>query len=163
MDNAKYHKGLPLDTLKYGNKKSVLQDACTVYGISFTNEMKAALCKKLSVHVSKIDIEVVSLARAAGHEVVYTPPYHSDLQLIEIVWAIVKCQDGRQYTQVTTFKDVRVQLMKSFEDLTPSSIKGCIHKTDMQLNKLAAYNKEQHEGDASDSDSSSSSNDSIER
>ncbi|ETV75857.1 hypothetical protein H257_09832 [Aphanomyces astaci] len=73
--------------------------------------------------------------------------------------------DGRQYTQDTTFKDVRVQLMKAFEDLTPSSIKGCIHKADRQLNKLAAYNKEQHEGDASDSDSdcsdnSSSSNDS---
>ncbi|ETV64465.1 hypothetical protein H257_18650 [Aphanomyces astaci] len=43
--------------------------------------------------------------------------------------------------------------MKAFEDLTPSSIKGCIHKADRQLNKLAAYIKEQPEGDASDSDS----------
>ncbi|ETV89271.1 hypothetical protein H257_00612 [Aphanomyces astaci] len=43
--------------------------------------------------------------------------------------------------------------MKAFEDLIPSSIKGCIHKVDRQLNKLAAYIKEQHEGDASDNDS----------
>jgi hypothetical protein len=35
MDNAKYHKGLPPGTPRKGNKKSVLQAACTSYAIDF--------------------------------------------------------------------------------------------------------------------------------
>ncbi|RHY53519.1 hypothetical protein DYB34_010952, partial [Aphanomyces astaci] len=53
------------------------------------NETKAGLWKKLRVHVDKIKIEV---AGTACHTVTYTPPYHSDLQPIQIAWAIVKCQ-----------------------------------------------------------------------
>ncbi|RHY55305.1 hypothetical protein DYB34_008631 [Aphanomyces astaci] len=75
---------------------------------------------------------------AAGHTVTYTPPYHSDMQPIEIVWAIVKCQDA-------------------FEDLKASSFNRCLHKSDSQLYKLEEYIKQKQDEDArgnvSDSDS----------
>ncbi|KAF0702826.1 hypothetical protein AaE_015694 [Aphanomyces astaci] len=110
------------------------------------------------------------MAEAAGHTVTYTPPYHSDLQTIEIAWAIVKCQVGRQYTQDTTFRQVLVRLKEAFEYLKVSSIKGCIHKADSQLYKLEEYIKQKQDEDAwgnvsdsesdSNSDSDSSSNES---
>ncbi|ETV97410.1 hypothetical protein H310_09740 [Aphanomyces invadans] len=123
-----------------------------MFGVPFTNETKAELWKKLKVHVDKIDIEVVAMAKAAGHQVAYTPPYHSDLQPIETV--------GRQYTQETTFQDVRLRLVEDFDELKPSSIKGCIHKADRQLERLAQYIKDQEDNDDdSDSDASSDSSD----
>jgi transposase len=42
-----------------------------------------------------------------GHDIVFTPPYHSNLQPIELVWANTKGEVGRQYDTQTTFKDVR--------------------------------------------------------
>ena len=47
-----------------------------------------------------------TVAKAAGHEVVFTPPYHSDVQPIELVWARVKGEVGRQYTKGDTFSAV---------------------------------------------------------
>ncbi|ETV74070.1 hypothetical protein H257_11381 [Aphanomyces astaci] len=73
-----------------------------------------------------------------------------------MVWAIVKGQVGRQYTQDTKFKDVHVRLTQAFAELAAYSIKGCIHKADRQLNKLAEYIMEQQEVDASDSDDDNS-------
>ncbi|RHZ15828.1 hypothetical protein DYB26_011469 [Aphanomyces astaci] len=81
---------------------------------------------------------------------------------IEIVWAIVKCQVGRQYTQDTTFRQVLVRLKEAFKDLKASSIKGCIHKADQQLYKLEEYIKQKQDEDASgnvsDSESESDNN-----
>ncbi|KAG6959547.1 hypothetical protein JG687_00008744, partial [Phytophthora cactorum] len=48
--------------------------------------------------------------KGQGHEVVYTPPYHSDLQHIELVWAIVKGKAGQQYSTTTTFADILPRL-----------------------------------------------------
>ncbi|RHY50895.1 hypothetical protein DYB34_009582, partial [Aphanomyces astaci] len=62
---------------------------------------------------------------------------------IEIVWAIVKCQED-------------------FKDLKASSIEGCIHKADRQLYKLEEYIKQKQDEDASgnvsDSESESDNN-----
>ncbi|ETV64952.1 hypothetical protein H257_18248 [Aphanomyces astaci] len=65
----------------------------------------------------------------------------------------------RQYTQDTKFKDVHVRLMEAFEDLTPRSIKGCIHKADIRLYKLAEYMKGLQEVEASDNESVEGSSD----
>ncbi len=33
---------------------------------------------------------IIKIAEEAGHKVLLTPPYHSDLQPIELVWAHIK-------------------------------------------------------------------------
>ena len=50
------------------------------------------------------------------HEVVFSPPYYSDLQPIEIIWTIVKDRMGHQYTINITFVDVLVRLQEVFND-----------------------------------------------
>uniref|UniRef100_K3WE35 Uncharacterized protein n=1 Tax=Globisporangium ultimum (strain ATCC 200006 / CBS 805.95 / DAOM BR144) TaxID=431595 RepID=K3WE35_GLOUD len=90
MDNAKYHKVLPATAPKRGSKKEVLLNACQQYGIAVpSNAAKPILWEVLSKHINKSVVPVVvDVARAEGHDVVYTPSHHSDLQPIEIVWAI---------------------------------------------------------------------------
>ena len=47
----------------------------------------------------------------------FTPPYHSDLQLIELLWARVKGNVGRQYSSRTTISIVYERLMQEFRNL----------------------------------------------
>jgi transposase len=37
---------------------------------------------------------IILLAEELGHKVLWTPPYHSDLQPVEFVWARVKDNVG---------------------------------------------------------------------
>lgn len=60
-----------------------------------------------------------------------TPPYHSDLQPIELVWAMVKGGVGRQYNNETTLELVYQRLLKEFDRLLVSghdAVDGMIKK-----------------------------------
>ncbi|RHY18959.1 hypothetical protein DYB32_010304 [Aphanomyces invadans] len=109
MDNAKYHKGRPSGTPTSRLCKKSLQAACTRYGLSFEpSDFKSILWEKLSVHIEKhIKPQVVQMAIDKGHQVVFTPPHHSDLQPIELVWANVKGHVGRRYTDATGLSDAK--------------------------------------------------------
>ncbi len=50
------------------------------------------------------------MAKDRGHGVLFTPPYHSNLQPIELVWANSKGEVGRQYDTNTTIQDVEQRL-----------------------------------------------------
>ena len=167
LDNAKYHKSKPSNTPKYKEKKAVLQHACTGYGIPYVAaETKAMLWEKLKAHVAThIKPIVVAMAEAEGHIVLFTPPHHSDLQPIELVWAIVKGEVGRQYDEATTIKLVHDRLITAFGNLTPSIIHGCIAKAESKAFELHRYVRSTDndgESDASDSDTGSSSSSSDE-
>ncbi|RHZ07129.1 hypothetical protein DYB26_010944 [Aphanomyces astaci] len=84
MDNASYHKGLPLSTPKGTWKKQDLLEACQRIGVEATaDEYRTVIWAKLQAYIKENVVpEVVTLARSRGYEVVYTPPYHSDLQPI---------------------------------------------------------------------------------
>jgi hypothetical protein len=81
---------------------------------------------------NNVKIEVVRLAEEGGHTVLFTPAYHSDLQpRIELVWALVKGNVGRQYSNQTTLDIVYERLMHEFnqlEDKGHRSINGMIEK-----------------------------------
>jgi adenylosuccinate synthase len=70
-------------------------------------------------------------AEEAGHTILFTPAYHSDLQLIELVWALVEGNVGLQYSNQTTLDMVYERLMHDFNQLEDSghrSINGMIEK-----------------------------------
>ena len=153
MDSAKYHKTLPQDTPKGNQKKAILQAACSRYDIPFEyTDLKSMLWEKLKTYIAaKIQPVVSTLAKAAGHTVLFTPPHHSDLQPIEMVWAIVKGEVGRQYTTETTFKMVLDRLNLAFENLTSKQINGCVVKSEERLLENYKYIRET-ENDDFDSD-----------
>ena len=48
--------------------------------------------------------ETVCLGEEQGHKVLLTPPYHSDFHPIELVWALIKGNVGRQQNANTPWK-----------------------------------------------------------
>ncbi|RHZ40697.1 hypothetical protein DYB31_016267 [Aphanomyces astaci] len=141
LDNAKYHKGLPDDTPKGAWTKARMLAACETYGIELdVKEYRSTLWAKLKTYVTANVVPViVQMAKDRGHDVVFTPPYHSDLQPIEMVWSFVKGAVGRQYDTSTKFPDVRERLDREFDRLPSSVIFDCIGHTDRKVVDMAAY------------------------
>ncbi|KAG9400550.1 hypothetical protein AC1031_010764 [Aphanomyces cochlioides] len=79
------------------------------------------------------------MAKDRGHEVVFTPPYHSDFQPIEMIWSIVKGAVGRQYNTSTKFPDVRERLDREFDCLRSGVIYDCIRHTERKVIDMATY------------------------
>ena len=61
------------------------------------------LKSKAKEHFKSVEKFVVQvLAEAEGHRFLFTPPCHSDFQTIELLWAKLKGNIGRQHTSTTT-------------------------------------------------------------
>ena len=118
MDNAAYHRAPPSDHPNITRlKKHEVVAELRRRNIPF-DEHDFVLHLKLILRqeLAKIPPYVVSLAREAGHTVLFTPPYHSDLQPIELLWAHIKGKIGRLYTLDTSFKDVYNRLVAQFKE-----------------------------------------------
>ena len=109
-------------------------------GMTHENDMKSVLWGRvksfIQEHVKPI---IVSVAEEAGLTVVWSPPHHSDLQPIELVWANIKGTVGRQYTTEMTFKDVKTRLIAAFIQLQSKTVSGCIRKADNHLQNLLEH------------------------
>ena len=60
--------------------------------------------------------KTVRLEEEQGHQILFTPPYHSDFHPIELVWALIKGNVGRQYNANTTLEIVHNRLMDEFRN-----------------------------------------------
>eukprot|EP00977_Amphora_coffeiformis_P005207 scaffold1117_cov167-Amphora_coffeaeformis.AAC.1 len=106
----------------------------------------------------------VKLAEQQGHRVLFQPPHHSDLQPIELLWAKLKGNIGRQYNSDTTMVVLKQRLDEQFEQAKQwhESVEGFVRKT----TALAAefYEKaladDEHCSDFDDANSSGSDSDS---
>lgn len=119
MDNAEYHKAYPAtvpkwsrikkgDAIVYLRKHGVKVDAVT----STSYVLKRQVKEYIESHEK---LEVEKIAEAKGHKVIFIPPYHSDLQPIELVWAYVQGNIAQQYSEETTLEDVESRLSQQFE------------------------------------------------
>ena len=126
--------------------------------------MKSVIWQRLQKHIEgNIKPIVVAMAEERGHQVVWSPPHHSDLQPMELVWANVKGNVGRQYTKETSSKDVLHRLETAFNNLKTQTVRGCIRKANKHLDDLLVHilqleaadecaNSEEEVGEESDSD-----------
>jgi hypothetical protein len=83
-----------------------------------------------------IETEVFQMAKAAGHEILYSPPNLSYLSPIETVWANIKGDIGREYTDETTTKDVEERLLRAFNNVKSKQVAGVIKKTNGHIYEL---------------------------
>lgn len=116
LDNASYHLCKPPATPKASRKKKAeIQVMLQQLGIAFTAaDLMPALRAKLKTFIDAVEAEIVTLAAAKGHKVIFTPPYACELQPIELVWSIVKGGVGRQYDDATTLTQVKERLDAEF-------------------------------------------------
>ena len=134
MDNAKYHLVKGDDCPKPNKMKKA---ECATFLASKNIEVDPRwsameLKRKVKEWVDdNIPMEVDRLANERGHQVVLTPPYHSDFQPIELVWALVKGNVGRQYSTNSTLEIVYQRLENEFTKLEKEGSKtvaGMIEK-----------------------------------
>jgi transposase len=126
MDNASYHSILSeasAPTLTCSKEKIFkwLQQnkiACN------PDCLRAELLEILSKLAPEPTYIIDELARKNGHEVVRTPPYHPELQPIEICWGVVKNEIARHCD--FTMRNLGVQLEKAFEKVTELTCKKII-------------------------------------
>ena len=85
LDNAKYHKVYGAHVPKVAKlKKQQCIDYFLEKNLPVNENMSAVELKQLvCAHILKHEkCEIEKLAEDAGHKVLFTPPYHSDLQPI---------------------------------------------------------------------------------
>jgi hypothetical protein len=112
--------------------------------------------------------EAARLAQEAGYRVLLTPPHHSDLQPIKLLWALVKGNVGRLYHSKTSLEQVHARLIHEFEQVGTSGhnmVAGTTQKT-TSLAKKPFEDAHADDGDAAsasedpeDSDSPSETDD----
>ena len=91
MDNASYHSRRLQKIPTKSSTKQEMKDWLTSNGFQFPE--KALKCELYSLIVSSnfVTVYVIDeIAKTAGHEVVRLPPYHRELNPIEMAWAQVK-------------------------------------------------------------------------
>jgi transposase len=76
-----------------------------------------------------IEPEVVQVAKAPGHKIVYSPPNISYMSPIETIWENIKGDIGREYTDETTMKDVEERLLRAFNNVKSKQVAGVIKNT----------------------------------
>ncbi|OQR87255.1 hypothetical protein ACHHYP_20409 [Achlya hypogyna] len=95
MDGAKYHKRQLNPHPNSRWRKSDIQNWLTLRSIVWqTSDIKASLLVMAAQHREPAQYVSVEIAREFNHVVLFTPPYHPELQPIEIIWACVKNRIG---------------------------------------------------------------------
>jgi transposase len=160
MDNASYHTALPEDSPKLNASKKEIQKHLKEHNISFGKyDLLSSLRPLLKEQViSKISPQIVELAEAKGHKILFQPPHHSDLQAIELIWANAKGKVAKQYNQKTTFSEVEERLCRAFKTIKKNdwiNVIEHIHKKEEEYWTIdeIIYNKtESNEDDLDKSD-----------
>ena len=109
--------------------------------------------KNLRQHIqANISPFIVQMAQEEGYEVLFSPPYYSDLQPIKTVWAIVKGDVGQQYSTETTFKDVLEHLKRVFHSLQSHTVQSCINESNRKLKEVCQQLTHLEDMDGEDDD-----------
>lgn len=128
MDNAPYHNVLSENSAPTsGCSKTKIQHWLELNGISCSADcLKAELIEILIKMVPAPTFAIDELAKKYGHEVVRTPPYHPELQPIEICWGVLKNEIARNCD--FTMKNLEIQLEEAFKKVTARTCQKIIKR-----------------------------------
>lgn len=128
MDNASYHNTLAsCSPPTPQSSKSRIRDWLVENGIPCEeNCLKAELVDILRKIAPPPVYALNKIAENQGHEIIRTPPYHPELQPIEVCWGIVKNHVARRGDfSMTT---LMAQLEEGFTRVTPTTCQKIINK-----------------------------------
>lgn len=128
MDNAQYHNVLSEESFPQ-KKHNVFQLRNWLYNnkipwaYDMLKEELYQLCRKLA---PKPEFALDKIAAKMGHTILRTPPYHPELQPIEICWAVVKDHVAKHND--FTMETVKRLLEDGFNKVDKNTITGIIKK-----------------------------------
>jgi transposase len=136
MDNAPYHKILAEHSppTPKSSKKKIMEwlEQNKVY--CRDDCLKAELIELLAKITPEPIYEIDEIAKSFGHKVLRTPPYHPELQPIEICWGVVKNHIARNCD--FTMKNLFEQIDCGFVLVTPDTCVKIIKKIKEKENKF---------------------------
>lgn len=147
MDNATYHNVLseysaPIPT----RSKEKIRTWLETNKIPCKDDcLKVELVEILKKIAPEPTYEIDIIARKYGHEVIRTPPYHPELQPIEMCWGVIKNEVARNCD--FTMDNLKFQLENAFEKVTAKTGQKVIEKVrntaDMFWKEEAKLDKKQ--------------------
>ena len=127
LDNASYHNVLsPSSAPLATSKKEKIFFWLTSNGTPCSPDLlKAELVELLQKTNVQPTYLLDEMAQAKGHDVVRTPPYHPELQPIEICWGVVKNHVGKNNN--LTMPGLMKALNAGFDKVNSSTCQKIIH------------------------------------
>ncbi|KAL4085236.1 hypothetical protein QTP88_027095 [Uroleucon formosanum] len=146
MDNAPYHsvrtEKIPTSSSKKDEILLWLKSKCVVIDRPM---FKPQLLSKVREIKSKYTSYVVdNLAKDAGHTVLRLPPYHCELNPIELAWAMVKTHVKQNNTSYK-IDDVRVILNSAIERVTSENWQNFIQHVIKEKEKMTEVDRNMDE------------------
>ena len=128
MDNASYHNRLSEKSppTRLSSKNRILTWLKKKKAVYDDDLLKPELIEILIKLDPKPIYALDEIAKSYGHTVIRTPPYHPELQPIEICWGVVKNHVGRNCD--FTMKNLEIQLSKGFDKVTSETCTKIIKK-----------------------------------
>ena len=128
MDNASYHKALTEDSAPIAtSSKEKIRNWLEKNDMPCRDDcLKVELITMLNKIAPNPTYIIDEIAEKNGHTVLRTPPYHPELQPIEICWGIVKNEVGRNCN--FTMQNLENQLEEAFNKVTSETCNKIIRK-----------------------------------
>ena len=128
MDNATYHNILSVHSAPTPKcKKEKIRFWLEKNGIPVRDDcLKAEMVEMLNKMAPAPTYVLDEIAMEHGHEILRTPPYHPELQPIEMCWAVLKNQIARNCD--FTMANLLAQLETAFDSVTKKTCTGLINK-----------------------------------
>ena len=133
IDNAPYHSRRlePVPTMN--SRKQLMQDWLTAKGIEYPEcALKRELFQLIRASNAKPKFVIDEMAKAAGHEVVRLPPYHCELNPIELAWAQVK-QYIKKNNKLFTLTAVKELTFEGFDQVGADDWKKLIEHAQVKF------------------------------
>lgn len=136
LDNASYHNTLSNSSSPTAAcSKKRIQNWLEANKIPCSADcLKAELIEALGRLAPEPIYVIDEMARQHGHDVVRTPPYHPELQPIEICWGIIKNEVARNCK--FTMKELEIQLESAWKKVTAETCGKIIRQVREVENKF---------------------------
>lgn len=136
MDNAPYHSRRQEKTPNTTWTKANIQQWLRDKNISFDEkEIKIQLLNKIKMVKDQYQLYAVDeLAKKYGVEVLRLPPYHCELNPIELIWANVKGHVAKNNT--FQFEKVKALVSEGMAKVTPNQWKKCVEHVQKEEEKF---------------------------
>lgn len=149
MDNAAYHLSYhpdidnPLKMTRRGELVEYLEKHGLCYGVRDSVVLLKDIARQ---HFKRTVLPACEqLASERGHKLLLTPPHHSDLLPIELVWANVQRRVASHYHPEIKSEEVQQHLRHYLRDLSHNCIevRQTIRSIDKELSKYSEQDREE--------------------
>ncbi|EDQ86800.1 uncharacterized protein MONBRDRAFT_27930 [Monosiga brevicollis MX1] len=140
MDQARHHTFLPASAPQPEWSTARLRACCAEHGIATDlGDTHLMLWQRLQAVVGQPKPQLVAMAEAAGHEVLFLPPHYSDLQPLGMIWSFIKDQVAQRYTPTTTFDEVLLRFYEALGMVTADLVGASLARVSANLDLLNDY------------------------